>query len=276
MTKNLSPPNDADPQAQASTEDERESFGAWLRREREMRDISLREIADTSKISLRYLQALEDERFELLPAPVFAKGFLRQYARYVGLDPEEAVNFFLAASRDDEEETESEPPPVRTKPFPFVMAALALAIVLVAVAWALTLLSRDAGEEADGLGGAVPAVEEPPGEALVPVAPEPPGAPGSAVPALPQKAPLVVTLDFHGDCWVEASVDGELRVPGEMGVQGESMRFAAQDLVKLKVGDVTMVDLEVNGTPYTIETGPAVRELTIDLAVAEALAEDDD
>ena len=51
-----------------------------------MREISLREIAERTKISLRYLEALEEDRFDLLPAPVFAQGFLREYARYVGLN----------------------------------------------------------------------------------------------------------------------------------------------------------------------------------------------
>ena len=49
-----------------------------------MREISLRDIAERTKISLRYLEAMEADRFDLLPAPVFAKGFLREYARYVG------------------------------------------------------------------------------------------------------------------------------------------------------------------------------------------------
>ncbi len=88
-----------------------ETFGTWLRRQRVVREIELREIADASKISIRYLQALEDDRFEVLPAPVFAKGFLRQYAKYVGLDPEEVVNFFLTARA----ETPWEEQPTRLK-----------------------------------------------------------------------------------------------------------------------------------------------------------------
>ncbi len=57
----------------------------------------MREIADNSKISLRYLEALEQDRFDVLPAPVFARGFLREYARVVGLNPDEVVNLYLVA-----------------------------------------------------------------------------------------------------------------------------------------------------------------------------------
>jgi cytoskeleton protein RodZ len=74
-----------------------QSFGAWLRHQREARSVSLREIADNSKISLRYLEALEQDRFDVLPAPVFARGFLREYARVVGLNADEVVNLYLVA-----------------------------------------------------------------------------------------------------------------------------------------------------------------------------------
>ena len=54
------------------------SFGTWIKRQREARGIELREISDHTKISIRYLEALEVDRFDVLPAPVFTKGFLRQ------------------------------------------------------------------------------------------------------------------------------------------------------------------------------------------------------
>jgi transcriptional regulator with XRE-family HTH domain len=78
------------------------SFGDWLRRQREMREINLRDIADRTKISLRYLEAMEADRFDLLPAPIFAKGFLREYARYVGLSPDDVVNHYLSVHHPEE------------------------------------------------------------------------------------------------------------------------------------------------------------------------------
>ena len=82
------------------------SFGDWLRRQREVREISLRDIADRTKISFRYLEAMEADRFDLLPAPVFAKGFLREYARYVGLSPDDVVNHYLSEHHPEELATE--------------------------------------------------------------------------------------------------------------------------------------------------------------------------
>jgi len=71
------------------------NFGETLRRERELRDISLREIADATKINLRYLEALEQNRFDILPGGVFNKGFIRAYARFIGADGETFVDSYL-------------------------------------------------------------------------------------------------------------------------------------------------------------------------------------
>ena len=68
------------------------SFGERLKREREMRGVSLDDIAEATKIGTRLLRALEDEQFELLPGGIFNKGFVRAYAKYLGLNEDEAVS----------------------------------------------------------------------------------------------------------------------------------------------------------------------------------------
>ena len=73
------------------------SFGESMQREREMRTISLEEIAESTKISKRMLRALEEEDFAKLPGGIFNKGFVRAYAKYLGLDEEQAVSDFMAA-----------------------------------------------------------------------------------------------------------------------------------------------------------------------------------
>jgi cytoskeletal protein RodZ len=71
------------------------TFGDELRRERELRQISLREISEAAKISLRYLEALETNEFEHLPGGVFNRGFVRAYSQFIGIDPEAMVNAYL-------------------------------------------------------------------------------------------------------------------------------------------------------------------------------------
>jgi cytoskeleton protein RodZ len=74
------------------------AFGDRLRREREMRGITLDEIAESTKISRRHLESLEKEDFESLPGGIFNKGFVRAYARYLGIDEDQAVADYSANS----------------------------------------------------------------------------------------------------------------------------------------------------------------------------------
>lgn len=67
-------------------------IGTTLRQARERRGLSLEEAAEATKIRAGYLGALEDERFETLPGPTYARGFLRTYAAYLDLDPQPFVD----------------------------------------------------------------------------------------------------------------------------------------------------------------------------------------
>jgi cytoskeleton protein RodZ len=77
-------------------------FGEKLRRERELRGISLDQIATATKISTRMLKALEDEKFDLLPGGIFNKGFIRAYAKFLGIDEDQAVADYVAATGPEE------------------------------------------------------------------------------------------------------------------------------------------------------------------------------
>jgi cytoskeleton protein RodZ len=74
-------------------------FGDKFRKAREKKDISLDAVSNVTKISSRMLQAIEDENFDQLPGGVFNKGFIRAYAKHLGMDAEEAVTDYLACLR---------------------------------------------------------------------------------------------------------------------------------------------------------------------------------
>ena len=75
------------------------AFGENLRREREMRGVSLEEISSATKISLRFLDAIEREDFSKLPGGIFSRSFVRTYAHYLGLDEDRAVAEFQLAAK---------------------------------------------------------------------------------------------------------------------------------------------------------------------------------
>ncbi len=88
-----------------------ESLGEYLKREREFRKISLQEISQKTKIREKILRDLEGGQIDSIESPVFVKGYLKAYARYVGLDPEDVVLRYEASLKKEET-----PPPPPKKP----------------------------------------------------------------------------------------------------------------------------------------------------------------
>jgi len=282
---------------------ERGSFGTWLRQQREARNVSLREIADASKISLRYLEALELDRFESLPAPVFARGFLREYARVVGLNPDEVVNLFLVAAGDqadtararDAARPSRSPSRASAAPSP-VGYGLLLGLAVVAFLGVAAYLSYyaekhraasgpenrlvapsvalpAAGSPSDSAGEAArgPSPETAPmtlspggSEAPAPAAPAPGG---TATAPAASEAPLRVVLNFSEDCWVESVIDGKRRT-SELRAGGETVHLDADEAVLLTFGNARAVAVEVNGRPFPLPANATrvVRDLRIDRA----------
>jgi curved DNA-binding protein CbpA len=70
--------------------------GPDLRRIREARGLSLRHIAGVTKIGLRFLEYIEEDRFAFLPPTVYLRGFLQEYARLVGLDPRKTADAYMS------------------------------------------------------------------------------------------------------------------------------------------------------------------------------------
>lgn len=257
--------------------------------------MSLREIADSSKISMRYLDALEQDRFDVLPAPVFARGFLREYARVVGLNPDEVVNLFLVALDETKGATSrvetQRAPRSKAGPSP-VGYGLLLALAVLLFLGIAALLSFYAERRKAPAAPAPTAIQEsgasvgreelpsgdeehsPPAEARATAAAAEPGAsgaPAAATPAAPADAPpaepepLRLVLTFVQDCWLETVVDGRHR-ESELRAAGETVALDAKDSVVLTLGNASAVAVELNGKPYPLPRNSTrvVRDLRID------------
>lgn len=119
-----------------------DKLGRWLKHEREVRQISLEELAQTTRIPLKMLQHLEEDRHDLLPGEVFARGFLRSYARAVGLPESEVVERWARTRKPAE--LASAPmtaiaPPEKSRRFGI---AIALVILLILFTLALSIVLR--------------------------------------------------------------------------------------------------------------------------------------
>jgi len=219
------------------------SFGENLRRERDVRGVSLREIAEGTKISVRFLQALEEDRLEVLPGGLFPRAFVRQYALFLGLDPEKLVTDFVAAHGDTPApERRFVPPPERRPPLSLGRVFLA-AVAVVAIG--LTL--RHGREERARVQPPPPTIPAAP--AVLPtdrVYPSPAEAPAAA--SADTADGLVLTMTAQQDCWVEVRADGAT-VINRVLAEGESQRLEARGEIVLSVGNAGGLSIRVNDRP---------------------------
>lgn len=114
------------------------TFGENLKREREMRGVSLDEISAATRIATRFLQAIENEQWDQLPGGVFNRGFVRAVAHYLGLDEENVVaEYVLVAGDRQSVPVWSGTPPVVTPEKPWLAWIVAIAILmgLIAGGW---------------------------------------------------------------------------------------------------------------------------------------------
>jgi cytoskeleton protein RodZ len=253
------------------------SFGERLRREREMRGITLNEIAESTKISRRHLESLEKEDFESLPGGIFNKGFVRAYARYLGIDEEQAVADYSTAANEQEQpgnkfpleihaETNPKLNPKRST-LPLILALLALLAVL-AVFWARnkgrSLESTDNSSTPAGTprtpAAAPPASPSPPPETPAPSPPHTPAAQSS--PSFASRNPsdvlasanktagtehtFSVVVTAKEDAWVLLKADGKTVISRKLSA-GEQQSVRAGSRVVLVTGNAGGVDVSFNG-----------------------------
>jgi len=123
-------------------EEEKETVGQFLRKEREKRKVSLDAVAKVTRITRENLEALEKDDFQVISAPVFVRGFLRNYATYLGLDPKEVISRYDSQTDLIPAPQDKEPPPPPREEKPIFKALLFLSILLVAVAFSFFYYQR--------------------------------------------------------------------------------------------------------------------------------------
>jgi cytoskeleton protein RodZ len=116
----------------------KDTFGDHLKREREMRGVTLDEISAATRIATRFLKAIENEQWDQLPGGVFNRGFVRAVAHYLGLDEENIVAEYALAVGDRPSVpvwTGSPPAVAPQQPWLAWILAAAIAIAVIAGSW---------------------------------------------------------------------------------------------------------------------------------------------
>lgn len=268
-----------------------ESFGAHLKREREQRKITLEDVSVSTKIGTRFLIALEEEHFDQLPGGIFNKGFVRAYARHLGIDEEQAIAAYLAASGANQPDPKAEEAPLlevrREEPSHFAARIPwgILAIALVAIAIGFALWGFRAREKSAGVVRTEPSIQAIPGSpapnaelknasttpAVEPVSPpasnvsptpktaEGPAASGvqlasatTAVAAKQQPSSFVVSIKAREDAWISITADGK-PIMQDILVAPVEKAVAARSQIVIKTGNAGGLDFSFNGRKLPLQ-----------------------
>ena len=234
-------------------------IGDSLREARTRRGLSAADVQTGIRIRERYLTALEEEQWQMLPGEAYTKGFLRTYAEFLGLDGELYIDEYNARlrSREDEPLVPDALAASRRRPSSTALRTLAGALVLataVAGLAAWRLASSSTSHVAQPPASGAPAAAAAP----APTVKTKPVASSAAAPAV---APAFAVIQAaRGDCWLSVHAGGPhgaLLFEGTLS-RGATKRFALTHTVWMRMGRPNVLDVRVAGRAVAgLPNGPA-------------------
>jgi transcriptional regulator with XRE-family HTH domain len=261
-------------------------LGQLLKKARQERGITLEELQETTKIRIRYLQAIEEENFSVLPGNFYVRAFIKSYAEAVGLNPEEIVRMYqnVIPSSNPDVKMDSIRPKARSRSntntdriarwAASLLVVFFLALIFVIIYYFVLSNENERGGQEDRVVNDPPIVSETE-EEIGGNGPEALPEPNSAPPPEPEPEPeREPTLTFaatdgsthvytvtnadrirlelrlpNGRCWVqvkEGSGDGKEIVARNYN-QGETEIFEVADSLYIRLGYPRAAELWVNG-----------------------------
>jgi hypothetical protein len=228
-------------------------LGASLTDERRRQGLELAAVEQQTRISVRFLRAMEEERFEVLPGDAYAKAFLRSYARFLGLDENRYVDEYMARFAQPDEP----PLPPRASPGPRLRLRPARLLLAIGIAAAVALVVALIVSQRDGGGpssrpAARPAAPAPPVPARARPKPAPPPAARPPAPPPPPPPPPVLALTAsRGPCWVEAHIEtaSGKQIYSATLAEGRTLRFSLRRPLWLRLGNPSTLTVTIGGKP---------------------------
>ena len=206
------------------------TFGERLKRERELREVPLNEIAAATRIAPRFLEALENEQWEKLPGGVFGHGFVRTIARYLGLSEEDLLSEYDMARGESgvapQKPEQRIPPPPKWIP---VAGVLLLILLLAGIFFA--------GRYAWHAFQKHRAANKPTANATLPIQ--------DSSPTVTPSVSLELSVASSAATRVRVVADGTVAYDAVLPV-GQSLHFSARDNFQVSAADSSAVLLELN------------------------------
>lgn len=242
------------------------SLGGYLRALRESKGGSLEDMARSTRVGIRHLEALEEERLTDLPSPVFVRGFIRAYCSFLRGAPDEALRQYetLAGERAAAHAASAPPRPRTTWASSSVLVGLVLLVILGIALIVINLTVKRTGgtsvaapkmeasrpQPAEPVAVASrpgPAPVQPPVTAPGPSAPGTPAAPpASARPAGAAAGPQRLLIKAVEPSWIRVQPD-EGRATEELLPAGASREWSAERRFLVTIGNAGGVELALNG-----------------------------
>lgn len=258
-----------------------ETIGEHLRRVRKTCGYSLDDVARVTKINPRYLDAIENDEFTKIPGETFLQGFLRAYARFLGINEKEIVGRLKESKRSeipagelrspveevkDEEKTISITP-MRLKiilPFGAGLVALLIIVILFTGGRETTSIqSSKAAEEVKEVSTTheMPEVKEMSAE---PADTQPVHAAQPLQAMQPAAAPLSLRLKAKELTWLQIEIDGK-GIREALLRPGEEVLYSGERKIGMTIGNAGGVDAVLNGKPQEPfgKSGEVVRGIMI-------------
>lgn len=255
-----------------------ESLGKELQKEREARGISLKDISHQTKIGLRHLEAIENDRLDLLPGGFFTRHILKAYLLSIGLNPEEWLPKYdrpelhppdkellavrKAASAQKPQQADKvkyylPSPEKKTGPEPEAgkrelsldkIVWITLTVIVLSLFILLIYLSIQTSKKNIEARKARQQVQA---EVTIPPEEPLPAAGTQTTEPHPQPEPVLglqLELEFNEDCWIQVYADGNLAVDG-LKLEGFRIQVRAESELVINLGNAGGVSFKLNGQP---------------------------
>jgi len=262
------------------------TLGEELRQKREQRGVTLAEISEATRIGTRFLKAIETDSFSILPGGIFTRSFIRAYAKYVGMNEDEAIALYLqqvnppaseqtataeeqlpAATKRSTPTLVAAPPPARSEPsprrfepvayrqaasrisWPTIVIGGGIVVFVVLIVLAVVKQLNKGGQEGESQATSVPQKNAPAQAPPQNAAPRP--SPSTETQQPPAQSPsgttLVVKLEAAtGDSWIRYQVD-DAKPSSFTLKKGETRDVPpAQGQVALSLGNRLVLKIRIN------------------------------
>jgi transcriptional regulator with XRE-family HTH domain len=214
------------------------SLGQELKQEREKRGISLEEISRATRISLRFLHAVEADNFHLVPGGFFIRAVLRAYANYVGLEDKAVLERYEALCPQKEELPRKKEPDILARRHLFTRISVTILILAIGLAISYWLF-RPRGEKNQIVSRSA-IIQEP---LPTPILPPKPAEETTAPAPITE---LHLEISFHQRTWIQVYADGILKLDGIKG-PGTTFETTASKELLLHLGNAGGMTYSLNG-----------------------------